>query len=117
MKHSTKKPTKAEAARMAALKHMTCIACAEGYQRKLYGLVSWAPSEVHHLLSGNKRRGHMFTIPLCPYHHRGQSVLPYKRAAELMGPSLARSSKAFRATYGSDDELLSRVNALLGLRA
>ena len=28
-------------------------------------------AEVHHLLSGGRRMGHLFTIPLCALHHRG----------------------------------------------
>jgi hypothetical protein len=31
----------------------------------------------------------------------------------VYGPSLARSSKAFHAAFGTDDELLARTNKLL----
>lgn len=107
MRHSTGKPTKAEAERMERLKRMwRCIAC----ERNGY-------VEIHHLLSGNKRRGHMFTIPLCRWCHRGQST-PFstetvKGLEANVGPSLARTSKKFHERYGTDDELLERTNQLL----
>lgn len=78
-----------------------CVAC-----RKM-GYFSLA--DVHHLLSGGRRRGHDFTIPLCPWHHRGIEPPPVD-----VGPSLANGSKPFRAAFGSDDELLAEVNRLIG---
>ena len=111
MRHSTGRPTKAEAARMAKLKRMQCIACHTGTAR----LMNISGSEVHHLLSGNRRRGHMFTIPLCAWHHRGHiGPLWTKRyAREMLGPSLADGSKPFHATFGTDNELLKATNDLL----
>lgn len=117
MKHSTGAPTKAERERFAALRELGCICC------RMRGLRHW-PVEIHHLLSGNRRRGHKFTIPLCDFHHRGQWSLVAKRhqaaqakdMRELFGPSLAHGSKPFRAAFGSDDELLARVNELLAQR-
>lgn len=111
MKHSTGKPTKAERAHLAAVKAMPCIACG----------ADWTPTwstEVHHTLSGNRRRGHMFVLPLCSWHHRGEPLDGWAaRSMELtFGPSLARSSRQFRERYGSDDELLAQVNALLAAR-
>lgn len=115
MKHSTGKPTKAEAARMAALKTLGCMACR---QRK-YRLEAVGGFEVHHLLSGNRRRGHLFTVPLCVWHHRGQHgpLWTAKFSEEMLGPSLARTSKKFRAAFGTDDELLAATNKLLGKSA
>ena len=71
--------------------------------------------EVHHLLSGNRRRGHQFTIPLCRWHHRSDSYITKSQATELYGPSLALNSKAFHERYGSDDSLLAKTNELLEL--
>lgn len=112
MKHSTGKPTKAEAARMARLKEMPCLCCS---QQKV---PQPSPTEIHHLLSGNKRRGHLFTIPLCGWHHRG--LLPSDEmfliddfARKCIGESLAWSPTKFRAHFGTDDELLARTNTLL----
>lgn len=109
MKHSTGKPTKAEAARMAFLKHLPCVV---GGLRQFH--VCLGMTEVHHLLSGNKRRGHLYTIPLCAWHHRGDAGnWMASEAVKLCGPSLARTSKKFRALYGSDDELLALTNKIL----
>ena len=59
MRHSTKTPTKAEQARFDRMKEMgLCIAC---YQR---GERRWQYVEIHHLLSGNRRIGHMATVGL-----------------------------------------------------
>lgn len=116
MKHSTGTPTKAERERFEALRALGCICC------HLRGFRHW-PVEIHHLLSGNRRIGHAATIPLCQFHHRGQ--WPYggksmaanlKDARDLFGPSLAHGSKPFHAAFGSDDELLARVNELLAQR-
>lgn len=108
MKHSTKKPTKAEAARLAQLSNMPCVACMLG------GKVQFQRCEIHHLLSGGRRRGHAATVPLCAWHHRGE---PAQYTARYMtavyGPSLARAPKLFRATYGTDDKLLEAVNRKL----
>lgn len=76
------------------------------------------PTEVHHLLSGNKRRGHMHSIPLGSYHHR---AVPWegftlRQMAETFGPSLAKGSKPFRAKFGGDDELLEEVNRMIGIK-
>lgn len=111
MKHSTNAPTKAEAARMARLKEIGCIACRlEGIEERFCGA-----TEVHHLLSGNRRRGHLFTIPLGEWHHRAKITegLTARQAELMWGPSLARGSKPFHERYGDDDALLEDVNALL----
>jgi len=111
MRHSTGTPTKAEAARMDAIKEAgICLAC---YQ---HGYKQPAHVEIHHLLSGNKRRGHGFTVGLCVWHHRGLPPCGWDSAqAEYeLGPSLARGSKPFRAMFGTDDELLSIQNEMIG---
>lgn len=106
MKHSTGKPTKAEQERFRMLLDIGCIACAPIYNTP----------EIHHLLSGNKRRGHMFTIPLCPWHHRGYCHMGIELMTKFWGPSLAHGSKKFRERFGTDDELLAKVNALIAER-
>lgn len=108
MRHSTGTPTKAESARMDAIKNGPCVCC------EMQGFSSHFP-DIHHLLSGNKRRGHMFTIGLCPWHHRSVRVSSISEAVmtEKFGPSLANGSKPFHAAFGSDDELLAYQNRLL----
>lgn len=108
MRTSTGKPTKAEKARMDAIKNGPCVCC------HMRGIASIWP-EIHHLLSGNKRRGHMFTIGLCGHHHRnaGHTNLVHPDIGWI-GPSLANGSKPFHAAFGSDDQLLEYQNRLLG---
>ena len=112
MKHSTSSPTKAEAARMDAIKAGVCIACDQR------GIVSRFP-DVHHLLSGNRRRGHTATIGLCPWHHRGYVSQPgwHARMRADFGPSLAEGSKPFHAAFGSDDELLALQDQMIWVEA
>ena len=101
---STGKPTVEEAARIVAVKSCECVAC--GFP---------PPCDAHHLLSGGRRRGHMFTIGLCVYCHRGH---PWAgRTGRWMranhGPSLMDGSKLFHATYGDDETLLQKQERLL----
>lgn len=108
MKSKARPANKAERERMARLKDLRCVAC------RANNHFFWSVTECHHLLSGNKRRGHAFTIPLCPWHHRGDvGEFNVKTLEAILGPSLARSSKAFRARYGDDDTLLAATNRLL----
>ena len=111
MKHSTGKPTKTEQDRFYNMKlGVQCVAC---YQ---LGIRKSGYIEIHHLLSGNKRIGHMATISLCPYHHRGVvygDELSMSDAKKLFGPSLAHGSKPFHAEFGSDAELLAMQNEFL----
>ncbi len=111
MKHSTGKPTKAEQNRFDRMKEQgICIAC---YQN---GDKGGQYIEIHHLLSGGRRIGHMATVSLCGWHHR--KVLyrgcTEKQMRDELGPSLADGSKPFRAEFGTDAELLTFQNELLG---
>lgn len=76
-------------------------------------------TEEHHLnlggMAGQQRRGDDFSVPLCEYHHRAAPITgwSYSEMRKLFGPSLAKESKAFRETYGSDDDLLLDTNMKL----
>ena len=107
MKHSTGSLTKSDKERFLSLTLIGCIAC------RFHG--KYRSAEIHHLLSGNKRRGHEYTIPLCRFHHQGDPDFGWtaNEMAQRIGPSLARESKAFHIAFGSDDELLERVNELI----
>lgn len=81
-----------------------CICCRKlGYYRQC---------QIHHLnlggMAGQKRRGDLFTIGLCPWHHVGEYPNGYTEAAMDMrfGPSLKLHSKRFRKVFGNDDALL-----------
>lgn len=79
------------------------------------------PCEKHHLLTtglhGNgKRRGEQATIGCCPYHHRGQAAVGTITARMMRadyGPSYADEPEAFRATFGTDDDLLKLQDDLI----
>jgi hypothetical protein len=98
-----------------AIREVGCICCRLVGKRPL-------PTEKHHLLTtglhGNgKRRGEHATIGLCSYHHRGSAAVGTPRARSLhgqgYGPTLADQARAFRARFGSDEELLTLQNQLL----
>jgi hypothetical protein len=107
-----KKPTKSESRRMELLSMTRCVACWS------YGLTC-GRTEVHHTLSGGRRRGHAFTVPLGLYHHQGIPLPGWTPHQMRMyfGPSLRLESKAFRERYGTDDELLAKVNKHLEMAA
>ncbi|MFL9582385.1 Ref family recombination enhancement nuclease [Stenotrophomonas sp. AB1(2024)] len=114
---STGRPTNAEAARIMACKEGPCVAClawAEGDQAPL-GFTPVCGCDYHHLLSGGRRRGHMFGVGVCPWHHRGVPNwgCTVKEMRVHYGPSLMDGSRLFHAAYGSDDELLAGQNLLL----
>ena len=109
----TKPRNKAEQARFDKMKEQgICMAC---YQ---LGIKGEQYIEIHHLLSGNKRIGHMATVSLCVWHHRGVLIAGDNVPDILIGliqrgPSLAHGSKPFRAQFGTDKELLDMQNGFL----
>jgi hypothetical protein len=111
MRTSTGTPTKAQAERFEQLQLLGCIAC-----RKRHGIARF-PVELHHLISGSRRRGHDFVIPLCSWHHRAvtEGGLSAREMMRAHGPSFALNPKMFRLDFGRDDELLTEVNSLLDL--
>lgn len=123
MKHSTGKPTKAQRERFEKLRAMGCIACWIDGRKNYDVFLRCGPVEIHHLnlggKAGQKRRGHDFTLPLGAWHHRAICHPHFEHAVTMeaiYGPSLARAPRKFRERYGSDDELLAQVNALLAAR-
>jgi hypothetical protein len=116
---STGKPTKAEEARIVACKEGPCVAClvwSESDEAPI-GFAVVHGCDYHHTLSGGRRRGHMYGIGLCAYHHRGVPNwgCTVKEMRVHYGPSLMDGSKVFRDAYGTDDELLAGQNLLLGV--
>lgn len=92
--------TKAEKRWMDSICRLGCIVCY---------LLGFPGSQCvpHHLLTaGGRRRGHLFTIPLCdPGHHQG-------------GDGVQKISrhpwwKRFEAEYGTEDVLLKRTQQLV----
>lgn len=106
---STGNPTKAQQARFDAIKERGCIACA------MRGLNRMA--EIHHLTvggkHGQKRRGHDYTVGLCPWHHRGENTFYDASPEAIYGPSYALQPRKFREVFGQDDVLLAYQNELI----
>lgn len=63
--------------------------------------------EVHHIVRGNKRIGHWYTLPLCRAHHQTKG--------EGVWTSIANGRKAFAAIHGSEFDLWLKVQHMLKL--
>lgn len=110
MHSSTKAATDAEKKRFELIGEVKCIAC------RLFKISKPFPAEIHHLLDGGVRIGHMETIGLCPWHHRGVPTsigMSMVSCENLYGPSLVQGSKRFKEVYGSNDDLLKLQNELI----
>lgn len=110
---STGAPTKAERAHMGAIKAGACLACEQNPGLNLKRC-DGEGCDAHHTLSGGRRRGHMDTLGLCPWHHEGHPPSGYSNpeaTALAFGPSLKLHKRRFVATYGSEDALLARQAA------
>jgi hypothetical protein len=121
--HSTGKATKAEQDRLDAIHNMPCLACVKevafAKNRDELRLGQPGKTEAHHLVDMGTREhsgGHMATIPLCSWHHRGELIYPLssKQMRFLHGPSFARNKKDFIAQYGNERDLLEQTDAELG---
>jgi Recombination enhancement, RecA-dependent nuclease len=64
--------------------------------------------EVHHIVRGNKRLGHWYTLPLCRSHHRIRGV-------GGIFTSVADGSKAFNKIHGTQLDLWIKVQHMLEL--
>ena len=97
---------------MARLTATGCMAC------RIRGVVTGLAFEVHHQTDCGRRLGHMYTVSLCQWHHRGVVPLGITvwMAEKYFGPSLANGSKTFKAAFGSDAEMLAMQNDLLEMR-
>lgn len=104
MKTSTGKQTKRESARIELLLSLTCVYCTlDGDFRK-------RPLEVHHIVRGNKRLGHWFTLQVCAGHHRGEWT------DQPIRVGIASGRHALKEAYGYDElELWQRQQVALGL--
>ena len=94
----SKSPTKIEREWMARIADHGCVACKQdGHD---------SPASVHHIVQGNRRLGHLHTIPLCFLHHLGGG---------LSVPSVHMAKRCFVRRYGSELELLSGLQVALGV--
>lgn len=90
---------KAEALFQAHVRILGCIVC-----RLHLGLFS--PCEIHHCLSGGRRRGEMFVLGLCVPHHRGG-----RDDEECV--SRDHNQRRFEAAYGTEESLLKKTIELV----
>lgn len=119
---STGTPTNAERARFDAIKAIGCIVAHELgiYFLDENGERQPVPCEIHHLTvggrHGQKRRGHLFTVGLNPWLHRGVPFGGMDAVSCQMrfGPSYAREPRRFREEVGDDERLLTLQNKLIG---
>ncbi len=81
-------------------KHLIgCVPCA------LLGFHA-VPADFHHIIDGNKRLGHMYGFGMCLWHHRGErdwtlQHIPHDEIQLRIGPSFARSPRAFQDLFGT----------------
>ena len=103
----SKAQTKEDKRRFSLLSQVGCICC------KQFGIHNeWI--QAHHIVEGNKRRGHQFTLPLCTWHHEGvpPEGMTREQTEALVGPSL-KSKKRFDEVFEGEMELLEKVNDIL----
>lgn len=111
---SRKRPTKAQKARLDRLHRLPCMCCVqEGVEQPF-------PTEAHHIVDKGYREhsgGHDATLPLCGWHHRGLQTEGWLRMDmnAKYGPSLGLDKRAFKYVYGTERDMLGRVNFALGL--
>ena len=107
---SLRAPTKFERRRLDQIPLVGCVVCSHFIQIR-------QQAEVHHLTLGGrhgaKRRGHAYTIGLCPWHHRGQVLNPAIDTPAILGVSYALLPRLFRETYGDDQALLVLQSELM----
>ena len=73
-------------------------------------------TEGHHIVDKGYRKysgGDESRLPLCAWHHRGLCVdgITTSEMIYKYGPSLALHKKTFIDTYGTERELLARLEA------
>lgn len=91
--------TKAEKEWFDDITRVGCIVCR---RERRYCV----PAEVHHMLSGGRKMGHLFTLPLCFEHHRSG------RNDERV-TSRDHNQRRFEARYGTEAGMLEEVRGLV----
>jgi hypothetical protein len=86
--------TKAEREHLEKVAAMGCLVCSR-------------PAEIHHIRTGlgmSQRASNYEVLPLCPYHHRQGGF----------GEAIHAGQKEFESKYGSEVELLNKINRRIG---
>lgn len=103
MSKNMPRATAAEAHRINRMKgEIGCICCLLRTGVQNYHV------EVHHIVQGNRRLGHWWTLPLCRAHHRIRGV-------GGIFTSIADGSKAFKKVHGTELDLWLKVQHMLEL--
>lgn len=89
---------------------LPCICCV------IEGVDQPFRTEAHHITDKGYRKhsgGDESRLPLCTWHHRGicRDGLTGSRMIYDYGPSLALNKNRFIETYGTERELLARLEA------
>lgn len=109
---NSKPPTKAEQERIEQMMTFMCPFC------EIAGYAYREHNECHHMLSGNKRMGHWYSIPVCAGHHRGEWTV---RQRSLMDPqylvSISDGRKMFTRVFPTERQVWELVQRKLGLPA
>jgi hypothetical protein len=75
--------------------------------------------ECNHIVRDNKRMGHLYTIPMRSWYHRGVVPSPAtskEEARAWYGAALTDGRKAFLASHGVDEiELWKYLQTLMGM--
>ena len=100
--------------RFQTMQGLICVSCAQLDIPPAYP----EGCDVSHLKSGNLRIGHDHSLLECPWHHRGVPPFGYTQlgARKRWGPSRAKSTRSYRATFGDDQHLLDLTNQAIRLR-
>lgn len=105
-----KAPTKAERERINQMMAFLCPCCS------IAGYLFRDHTECHHIISGTKRMGHWYTLPICRGHHRGAFS---ERQRLMIEPAylvaISDGLKLFTEVFPTERELWVRVQETLGL--
>jgi hypothetical protein len=95
-------PTAEDKRWIRAILGFGCVACFLDGERDM-------PAALHHLVDGNRRIGHRFSLPLCdPGHHQNGG----HRGLISLHPG---RNPEFIAHYGTELSLLRRLERVLGV--
>jgi Recombination enhancement, RecA-dependent nuclease len=104
MKNNAPRATKREKERIDMILALTCVFCTlsgDFRKRKL---------ENHHIVRGNKRLGHWYTLQVCVGHHRGEWT------DQPIRVGISSGRHALKEAYGYDElELWQRQQVALRL--
>lgn len=110
MKNSAPRPINAEAERIYRMMKLGCVCC------EVIGISNRWNLECHHILHGNRRLGHWWTLPLCAGHHQGRwSERQRETVPEALRVAISDGRKRFNLIYGVELLLWVKIQQRLNL--